>query len=550
MRKIIGIDLGTSTSEAAVYQNDEIIVIPNHLGETVTPSCVHVQEDGTVIVGKEAKELLLLEPECTFFEVKRLFGSEQTLHARGRNYAPEEIQSHIIAYLVRCASDFLGYSVTNAVITVPAYFSDIQRKQTVRAGELAGITVSRIINEPTAAALDYGLSNLTECKQLLVYDFGGGTLDVTVLELFEGVLDVKSTCGNNKLGGKDFDEAIARYLMGDKKPDIRSATRIKAESEACKIALSEVETYHVALPFLQTKRGKQSFSVDQTVTKEVLEALIGDPVRSTQTQIDTALADARLGRSDIDEVLLVGGSTRIPLIAEFLAGLFQRQPQALVNPDLAVVRGAAAQAAIIAGDLSGELAITDICPFTLGTACYDIVLGRLVYRPVIKRNTVIPVTKTNLFYTVADYQTKVNFRVYQGEYSNPDNNQSLGEMLLEDIPPAPAGKEPIKCTFAYDVNGILQVSAKVVSTEKEISVTISTTGVEELKKVDIDGWQSNPGAKQYRPAIKKAEKLAKGGSLFKNELTVLVTQIKEALVLGKDCDDLYEELWELLEAHR
>jgi molecular chaperone DnaK len=549
MCKIIGIDLGTSTSEAAVYQDGEVILIPNHLGEYITPSCVHIRKDGTAIVGREAKELLLLEPECTFYEVKRLFGGAQTLRAHGRNYAPEEIQSHIIAYLVRCASDFLGYGVTNAVITVPAYFSDIQRKQTVQAGELAGVTVSRIINEPTAAALDYGLSNLSECKQLLVYDLGGGTLDVTVLELFEGVLDVKSTCGNNKLGGKDFDEAIAEHLTGGKKPDIRSVIRIKTEAEACKIALSEADAYHIALPFLQTNKGKP-FSVDQTVTRETLEELIGNSVRSTQAQINTALLDARLSPSDIDEVLLVGGSTRIPLVAEFLSSLFLKPPRALVNPDLAVARGAAAQAAIIAGDLSGKLAITDICPFTLGTSCYDIVLDRLVFHPLIKRNSVIPITKTDTFRTIADGQTKVKFRVYQGEYSNPDNNQSLGEMLLEGVPPAPAGDEPIECTFAYDVNGILQVSAKVVSTQREISVKISTTGIEEITKIDLDGWQSKPGAKQYRPAIKKAEKLAKSGSLFKDELTVLVTQLKEAIVLDNDCEELYAELMELLEAHR
>jgi molecular chaperone DnaK len=501
-------------------------------------------------VGREARELLLLKPECTFCEVKRLFGSGQNLSAHKKNYLPEEIQSHIIAYLVRCAEEYLGDKVTSAVITVPAYFSDWQRKQTVRAGELAGITVARIINEPTAAALDYGLANLAECKQLLVYDFGGGTLDVTVLELFEGVLDVRSTCGNNKLGGKDFDEALAAFLTAENKPDILAATRIKAEAEACKIALSIEAEYQVALPFLQSKRGAP-FSLDQTVSKEQLEALIGDLVRSTHTQIATALSDAHLsGPGEIDEVLLVGGSTKIPLVGEFLLEIFNKAPQRLVDPDLAVVRGAATQAAIIAGELAGELAITDICPFTLGTSYYDTVLGRHVFLPLIKKNTVIPVTKTDTFLTIRDFQTKVEVKVYEGEYSNPDNNQLLGDMMLEGIPPARAGAEPIACTFAYDVNGILQVSAKVISTEKEVSVTISTTGVEEQKKVDIEGWQAYPKAKKYRPAIKKAEKLAREGSIFRSELTVLVTQLKEAIVLDKDCKPLYEELLELLEAQQ
>ena len=548
MSKIIGIDLGTSTSEAAVFQNGEIVVIPNHVGEFITPSCVHIKADGEIIVGKEAKELLLLEPECTFYEVKRLFGSEYTLNAHGKSYAPEEIQSYIIAYLVRCAADFLGQEVTEAVITVPAYFSDMQRKQTVRAGELAGITVSRIINEPTAAALDYGLANLTSCKQLMVYDFGGGTLDVTILELFEGVIDVRSTCGNNKLGGKDFDEAIGIRLADGKKPDIYAATRIKAEAEACKIALSEADSYQVILPFLQTKKG-QPFAIDTTITKEDFEAIINDLVHSTSAQIDTALEDAHFTYDDIDEVLLVGGSTKIPLVARFLSGVFQRPPKTLVNPDLAVVRGAAAQAAIITGELSGELAITDICPFTLGSSSYDIVLDRHIFMPLIKKNTVIPTTKTELLYTIADYQTRVRIRVYEGEYSNPENNQLLGEMLLDDIPPALAGDEPISCTFTYDINGILHVSAKVVSTKKEVSVTISTTGVEETQKVDISTWQNKPKAKKYRPAIKKAEKLASGASIYKNELKALVTQLKEAIVLDKECGEIYDELLEILEAH-
>ena len=549
MSKMIGIDLGTSTSEAAVFMEGKIVVIPNHLGEIITPSCVHISKEGKITVGREARELLLLEPECTFYEVKRLFGANLSLLAHGESYSPEEIQAHIISYLVRSAEEYLGEKVTSAVITVPAYFSDTQRKQTVRAGELAGITVARIINEPTAAALDYGLANLAECKQLVVYDFGGGTLDVTVLELFEGVLDVRSTCGNNKLGGKDFDEALAAFLTADKKPDILSLTRIKAEAEACKIALSAAEEYQVALPFLQNKKGV-SFSLDQTITKGKLQELIGDLVRSTQSQIDTALVDAQLSAEDIDEVLLVGGSTKIPLVGEFLCGLFNKSPQRLVDPDLAVVRGAAAQAAIIGGELAGELAITDICPFTLGTSCYDTVLARAVFHPLITKNTVIPVTKTNTFLTVQDFQTKAKFKVYEGEYSNPDNNQLLGDMLLEGIPPARAGDEPIACTFAYDVNGILQVSAKVVSTEKEVGVKISTTGVTELERVDIEGWQDRPAAKKYRPAIKKAEKLTRGESIFADELTVLVTQLKEAIVLGKDCGEIYRDLLEILEAHQ
>jgi molecular chaperone DnaK len=363
------------------------------------------------------------------------------------------------------------------------------------------------------------------------------------------VIDVKSTCGNNKLGGKDFDEALSLRLMEGKKPDMRSMIRIKGEAEACKIVLSETEKYDVALPFLQTKKG-QTFSINQVVAREDFEAIIGDLIRSTRTQIDTALEDAHFCYNDINEVLLVGGSTKIPLVNDFLSSVFQKSPKTLVDPDLAVVRGAAAQGAIITGKLSGELAITDICPFTLGTATYDIVLNRQIFFPLIKKNTVIPATKTDTFLTVADFQTKVNIQVYEGEYSNPENNQLLGNMMLEGIPPALAGDEPIACTFTYDINGILHVSAKVVSTKKAVSVTISTTGVAKTEKVDIEDWNTKPKAKKYRPVIKKAEKLALGASIYKSELQALVTQLKEAIVLDKDCADIYDELLQILEEHK
>ncbi len=367
------------------------------------------------------------------------------------------------------------------------------------------------------------------------------------MELFEGVLDVKSTCGNNKLGGKDFDQCLTEHLTADHKPDLRSAVRIKDVSEACKIALSKEDWYHAALPFLQNKKG-QAFSIDAVVSREDLERLIEELVHSTQTQVETALEEARLSREDIDDVFLVGGSTKIPLVTSFLTEFFDgRPPKNLVDPELAVVRGAAVQAAIIAGDLTGELAITDICPFTLGTAVYDVVLDRKVYCPVIQKNTVIPVKKAEAFRTVADFQTRVNVTVYQGEYTNPEHNQLLGEFTLKGIPSAPAGNEPIECVFAYDINGILQVSAKVVSTGKEANVTISTTGVVAMNTADTSKWLEATGAKKYRPAIKKAEKLASSGSVFADELQILTAQIKEALILGKDCEELYSDLLDLLE---
>ena len=552
MSRIVGIDLGTSTSEIACIIDGALVVIPNTLGKLITPSVVHIGEDGATLVGEPAAEYLLTRPDCTFMEVKRLTGSGEVLRAHKREYAPEELQAILLRYLCNCAETFLGEQVTRAVITVPAYFTDVQRRLTAKAGELAGLQVERIINEPTAAALDYGLSNLEHCKNILVYDFGGGTLDVTVLELFEGVIDVKASCGNNSLGGKDFDEIIMNRLAGAVR-DERTLMRLKKAAEDCKIALSTQEQYEIVLPFMLTASGGKPVSIEKTVTRAEFEDWVKDKVESTRAPMMTALQDAGLSPSELDVVLLVGGSTRIPCVKQLVAQSLSLIPQSLVDPDMTVAKGAAIQAGIIEGVLSGEseLVLTDVCPYTLGVAVMreGIYEDRVEFDPIISRNTTIPVEKTKIYSTYHDYQTKVEIKAYQGDSVQPDNNEPLGEILLSGIPPDISGKELIEVTFAYDMNGILQVKASIVSTRKEISTEISTAGVKAKPVLDLSKWEAVPGAKKYRPAIRKAEKQIAAGNDELGELEYIVRRIKESLMENDEeqAESFREELMELME---
>lgn len=553
MPKILGIDLGTSTSEVAALIDDKPFIIPNGEGKAITPSAVHIARDGSVIVGEEAAALLLLEPESTFVEVKRLFGQDQTLRAHGVEYSPEKIQSFLLGYLRECAEKHFGETIDRAVITVPAYFSDKQRRQTVQAGLLAGLTVERIINEPTAAALDFGLAHKESIENILVYDFGGGTLDITVLELFEGVIDVKSSQGNNALGGKDFDAAIVDWIIqrfpakskADIRKDMRAMMRLRQAAQEAKITLSGETEYSFALPFLFNG---QSF--DDTLSRAEFEGLIAEKADSTEIQLRGAVKDAGLAMEDISRVLLVGGTTRIPYIARLVERITGKTPDKSSDPDLAVVRGAAIQAGIIEGELAGEMAIADVCPFTLGTAVLEIsFMPKLVYDPIIPRNTTIPVSKSKIYYTVADNQTSVNVRVYQGEYTKPENNEHLGEFMLEGIPPARAGKEAIEVTFSYDINSILQISARIISTGKAASITIATAGMHAAEPVNIDDWANAKNAKKYRPLLRKAERLVKADSLFSEEIEQASRLLKEALLLenSEEIEEYAEDLKDLLE---
>jgi molecular chaperone DnaK len=551
MNRIVGIDLGTSTSEIACIVDGAPRLLPNSQGKLITPSVVHIGEDGEVLVGEEAAEYLFTRPDCTFMEVKRLTGSAEKLRAHGKEYAPEEIQAMLLKYLVRCAEDHLNEVIRRAVITVPAYFTDVQRRATAKAGELAGLQVERIINEPTAAALDYGLSNLKDCKNVLVYDLGGGTLDVTALELFEGVIDVKASCGNNHLGGKDFDEILMSRLA-DPGGDERALMRLKKAAEDCKIALSAQEEFRVSLPFLLTGRDGKPVSVEKTVSRREFEEWVSEKVGSTREPMQSALADAGLGPQDLQVVLLVGGSTRIPCVKRLVEETLGRAPRSPVDPDLTVARGAAIQAGLIEGSINNQdLVLTDVCPYTLGTAPLQSgVFGeRQVFDPLIPRNTTIPTEKARIYTTAADYQTTVLIDVYQGESSDPENNQRLGEVRLTEIPSARQGKEQIEVTFAYDMNGILQVKASVVSTGRQVSAEISTTGVKARPLLDLARWEQAEGARSFRPLIRKTEKLIASGRDIGGDLGILARRIKEALLLKnkEQAEDLREELLALLE---
>ncbi|GHT87086.1 chaperone protein DnaK [Spirochaetia bacterium] len=563
MSRIVGIDLGTSTSEIACIIDGVPKLIPNSLGKLVTPSVVHIGQDGEVLVGEEAAEYLFTRPDCTFMEVKRLTGGDETLNAHGKEYRPEEIQAMLLKYLVQCAETFLKERIGRAVITVPAYFTDVQRRATSKAGELAGLQVERIINEPTAAALDYGLSNLRECKNVLVYDLGGGTLDVTALELFEGIIDVKASCGNNHLGGKDFDEIIMRHLAesfspsGQSNPsglldDERANMRLKKAAEDCKIALSTETEYQVSLPFLLTNADGKPVSVEKTVTRADFEEWVSEKVDSTKEPMESALRDAGLENSDLQLVLLVGGSTRIPCVKRLVESTLGMVTRSLVDPDLTVARGAAIQAGLLEGSINNEdLVLTDVCPYTLGTApLADGLFGkRQVFDPLIPRNTTIPVEKSKLYYTVVDYQTGVIIDVYQGESSDPENNEHLGEVRLEGIPPAKQGKEPVEVTFGYDMNGILQVKASVVSTGKQVSAEINTAGVKAKAAVDLSQWEKAEGARQMRPLIRKAEKCINAGHDIGGDVELLVQRLKEALILGngEQTEEIREQLRSMLD---
>ncbi len=564
MSRIMGIDLGTSTSEIAILIDGAPHVIPNHLGEHITPSVVGISDEGDIIAGSEAAEQLLLKPEDTIMEVKRLMGSDTKVTMGGEEYTAQEISSYLLKYLVQCAEEYLNEKIDRAVITVPAYFSDTQRKAVVEAGKLAGIKVERIINEPTAAALDYGIDHMEVCNNILVYDLGGGTLDVTVLEMFDGVLEVKASSGNNRLGGKDFDNSLMDFCLErfhskygiDVSDDKRAMMRLKKECEKCKITLSTEEEYGIVLPFF-AEFDRKPVSLEEDIDRQLFESLIKAHVDSTSEPIQRALHDSKLRKEDIDLILLVGGSTRIPYVRDFIERELGKAPgRSLVDPDLAVVRGASIQAGILEENISAEdgILITDVCPYTLGVAVLGYVGGIPnddVFDVIIPRNTTIPVTMEKIYGTAQDDQEAVEIKVYQGENKKASTNNFLGNFLLDGIPPAPAFKQKVKVGFSYDANGILQVEATIVSTGKKADITIETTGVEMSEEIDLEGWKDVPGSRSYRAVINKAEKLLnqEETGIYEIDIDSLVKQIKRGLLKGEKkevLDEYKDELFEIL----
>ncbi|OAL10207.1 molecular chaperone DnaK [Candidatus Mycoplasma haematobovis] len=485
---IIGIDLGTTNSCVAVVEGTSPKILETNDGKRTVPSVVAFKGD-EIIVGDSAKRQMVTNKD-TIVSIKRLIGTGKKVTARGKEYTPEEISAYILKYIKKYAEDKLGCSVQKAVITVPAYFNDAERQATKNAGTIAGLDVVRIVNEPTAAALAYGLDNSEKDQKILVYDLGGGTFDVSVLDMSDGTFEVLATSGDNHLGGDDWDQALINWLLEEIKKehgvdlskDNLALQRLKDGAEKAKIELSSVTQTQILLPFLSMVEG-QPLNVDKTVTRIQFEALTKDLLERTRKPFLDALQESKLSASDIDQVLLVGGSTKMPAVQALVKSLSGKVPNLSINPDEVVALGASVQGAILAGDIKGIL-LLDVTPLTLSIET----LGG-VATPLIKRNTTVPVEKTQVFSTAADNQPSVDIHVVQGERPMANQNKSLGVFTLDGIQAAPKGVPQIQVTFSIDANGILKVKAEDKATGKSNSITINqSSGLseEEIQKIIKD----------------------------------------------------------------